>query len=50
MLLNDGEMVIGVFGWVYVLLGDDLVVVFDYVSVLVWVGDSGQVWMGELLL
>lgn len=50
LLLNDGETAIGAFTRAHQLAAHDPVATFDYASVLVRAGDSGQLRMAELLL
>lgn len=50
LLLNDGETAIGAFARAHQLAAHDPVATFDYASVLVRAGDSGQLRMAELLL
>lgn len=50
LLLNDGETAIGAFARAHQLAAGDPLAAFDYASVLVRAGDSGQLRMAELLL
>ncbi|APB06302.1 TPA: c-type cytochrome biogenesis protein CcmI [Raoultella ornithinolytica] len=50
LLLNDGETAIGAFARAHQLAVGDPLAAFDYASVLVRAGDSGQLRMAELLL
>ena len=50
LLLNDGETSIGAFARAHQLAAGDPLAAFDYASVLVRAGDSGQLRMAELLL
>ena len=50
LLLNDGETAIGAFARAHQLAAGAPLAAFDYASVLVRAGDSGQLRMAELLL